>query len=533
MPALDAILTAVNPTLPGGSESPASPARPQNGEAFDRVMRRALAPEKTETSGGKNETEVKADGAGDTEKPADEKHKTGGVSHRRRIHHAHAKAAADENVNAGGTSEIAHHAAHPPHVAMDFSGGVLSGSAERHENRRHHAEDFSGSAPAVAALPANTFPSTRAIGKKSFTVNEKAVASAPAAAPEAGRSVTAKPETAQHRASADLVSALKPEATPQKTSSAPADDKIADNKISAPDAAKPENAETDNSPANPAGLKPADFSAEPVSAAPAPISEASEAVTISKPDAAQGEFPAVVDKSVKNPVSAPPETDGTHAAKMSMTMNKTEKTTKVAGANEKVLPGNAVAAAKENILPTARQGQSPVFIGAPAVNADAADSAGDISTGSMAALHTRALERTQDMVALQATRLVESKADSLQVVIKPGAGMQMSLELRQRGDAIEARAVLEHGDFTALNHHWPELQQRLEQRGIRLAPLTGGENFVADGGGQQFRQSPRDFAAQDLETGAFAEFALAQSGFHPAITAPLSAAPARGWESWA
>ena len=42
----------------------------------------------------------------------------------------------------------------------------------------------------------------------------------------------------------------------------------------------------------------------------------------------------------------------------------------------------------------------------------------------------RALDRTHDMVALHALRLVESKADVLSVMIKPAVGMELSLELR-------------------------------------------------------------------------------------------------------
>ena len=96
----------------------------------------------------------------------------------------------------------------------------------------------------------------------------------------------------------------------------------------------------------------------------------------------------------------------------------------------------------------------------------------------------RAVERTHDMMALHAMRLVESNSDSLSVVIKPAVGTELSLELRQRNGGVEAQATLTRGDHQFLSQHWPELQQRLEQRGIKLAPLGGETDFSANDNGQ-------------------------------------------------
>jgi hypothetical protein len=106
------------------------------------------------------------------------------------------------------------------------------------------------------------------------------------------------------------------------------------------------------------------------------------------------------------------------------------------------------------------------------------------------------LERVQDMIVLHADRLSESGNASLQVVIKPGAGTQLSLELRQRGDGVEAQAVLQRGDFNHLNQQWPALQQQLEQRGIRLAPLIADGNF-ASGGENNFQHNQNQSAEPD------------------------------------
>jgi hypothetical protein len=138
----------------------------------------------------------------------------------------------------------------------------------------------------------------------------------------------------------------------------------------------------------------------------------------------------------------------------------------------------------------------------------------------------RAVERTHDMMALHSMRLVESKSDSLSVVIKPAVGTELSLELRQRDGGVEAQATLTRGDHQFLNQHWPELQQRLELRGIKLSPLGGETNFSAnDNGNFQRQQAANEEMAQ--QASAFAEFA--SIGGATARLAPVH----DGWESWA
>jgi hypothetical protein len=235
------------------------------------------------------------------------------------------------------------------------------------------------------------------------------------------------------------------------------------------------------------------------------------------------------------------ENSGTPAAKQLLQMNNTDKMNKVAGSTEKELPGKAdlVAQEKKLPMPSQRIGQDGVIVG-PSANVPELMSVGTsvngISAASAADMRVRALERTHDMIALQGVRLVDSKMDSLHVVIKPGAGMQLSLELRQRDGVIDAQVTLERGDFGPLNQHWSDLQQRLEQRGIRLAPLTGGDNFITDDGRNQFQQQQRQrefINPEPIAAGAFAEFALAQVNLQPLMPVPVLATAGRGWETWA
>jgi len=149
-------------------------------------------------------------------------------------------------------------------------------------------------------------------------------------------------------------------------------------------------------------------------------------------------------------------------------------------------------------------------------------------------VRSQSLDRTHDLVMLHALRLAGADSDSLQVVIKPDAGTQLSLELRQRGGGIEAQAVLQSGDFEKLKQHWPELQQRLEQRGIKLAPLASTENQTSWSGSQGFKQPPDQPAEREsFLTGAFAGFVPAGAMTNLPVAPAGQAAPSRGWQTWA
>lgn len=235
------------------------------------------------------------------------------------------------------------------------------------------------------------------------------------------------------------------------------------------------------------------------------------------------------------------ENAGTGVATMTSPMKNTKNTNKVAGPDVKVLPVGENGAGREKNLP------SPLLVTPVRADNGGADlnfsfSSGNSQTAvvenaptlnvldlpSLADARMRAVERTHDMMALHAMRLVESKSDTLSVVIKPAVGTELSLELRQRNGGVEAQATLTRGDHQFLSQHWPELQQRMELRGIKLAPLGGGEGFSAnDNRHFQQQQTSQEEAAQ--QASAFAEFASIRSGGASARLAVVH----DGWESWA
>jgi len=144
----------------------------------------------------------------------------------------------------------------------------------------------------------------------------------------------------------------------------------------------------------------------------------------------------------------------------------------------------------------------------------------------------RAVERTQDLIATHALQMRETSLDSLHVVIKPDPTMQLSLELKLRGGAVEVSASMNQGDFNFMSRHWSDLQQEMEQRGIRLAPLTTDSSS----GGTTFNfsqsQNQRPQSETPRESGA-TEFAFANGGKSPGPAKKLVLRAAPGWESWA
>jgi hypothetical protein len=279
---------------------------------------------------------------------------------------------------------------------------------------------------------------------------------------------------------------------------------------------------------------------EPAAGA-APIQALLDKAQIGKEHAPIAENSASLE--VQSPAS---EAAGISAAQQVATMNNTDNAPIIAGSPEQNLPGTAVVAAAQSPA-SERPASKPVSrVESPETTATANSFAVDrssaalesfssnlVSASSQADLRVRALERTHDIIALHGMRLKESNADSLHVVLKPGAGLQLSLQLKQNGDGIEAHAVLQRGDFNQLNQHWTELQRRLEERGIRLAPL-GHENSAANNGNENLQRPPHQPDEQNSPSaGAFAGLALAGPAAGSSAPRLARAAAERGWESWA
>jgi hypothetical protein len=234
------------------------------------------------------------------------------------------------------------------------------------------------------------------------------------------------------------------------------------------------------------------------------------------------------------------DSNGTSIAKQDMPMKQAEKMNKFAGQTEKVLPGNAVSMAKAS-SPVVSPANAVQSVAAAMDNSSNANNSGTVSTlpadsvvGPTANdLRARVLERTQDLITVNATRLSDSGNNSMQVVIKPDAGTQLSLELRQQGGHVEVQAVLQQGDFNHLSQQWSDLQQRLDQRGIRLAPLTDNASAFTNSSNDQSYQNNQSQTTEGIPQMSLVD---ASAGITPAaVFTPEStqASAHRGWETWA
>jgi hypothetical protein len=224
---------------------------------------------------------------------------------------------------------------------------------------------------------------------------------------------------------------------------------------------------------------------------------------------------------------------GISGAKYPLPMQKADKANNFSGSTEKKLPDTG-----EPVPVRTRSGaslyQQSEIVGATPSSVSGPASSGENSSISEIAAQwpspVRSLERAHDLMSLHAFRLRDSGADSLRVVIKPGLGLELSLNLQMRDGAVEMQALLQRGNYEFLNLHWPELQQQLEARGVRLASLACSDQLT--NGDSSHSQQPRQEAEHPGKAGAFAEFAL-NGTLVPKPAAKTRTPVPRGWESWA
>jgi hypothetical protein len=198
------------------------------------------------------------------------------------------------------------------------------------------------------------------------------------------------------------------------------------------------------------------------------------------------------------------------------------------------LPGNGVSSLRGNV-PAAVLPNAQSYAGAVTANSSAASNINAVSASVADSIpvaadtHMNPVERAQDMITVNAMRLSDSGNNSLQVVIKPDAGTQLSLELRQRGGDMQIQAVLQQGDFNQLSQQWPDLQQRLQEKGIQLAPLTdeGVSGKGSSDGNETFENK------QNQTTGVVPELTLGDAPAGMLAKETAQAPVHQGWETWA
>ena len=235
---------------------------------------------------------------------------------------------------------------------------------------------------------------------------------------------------------------------------------------------------------------------------------------------------------------------GISTAQQVSPMKMAEKLNESTGSTEQNLPVNPVSIAGEDLpdhntrsFDVREHAERTEFSSLPVSSAGARASAPvQVSPAAISAAGRTneipaVVQRAAELVSQHALQLREAGAESLRVVVKPDAHLQISLDLHQGQDGIHVQATLHQGNFDLLNRHWQELQQQMEARGIRLANLATQDNAAHTGQqhSQQSRHEPRGEEA--IRTGTSVGLAFAG-----ALAAPeMKPAPAarRGWESWA
>jgi hypothetical protein len=112
--------------------------------------------------------------------------------------------------------------------------------------------------------------------------------------------------------------------------------------------------------------------------------------------------------------------------------------------------------------------------------------------GQEAAVHTDpsssqtgAVEAVRRAIDDAAAGLQRGNGASVSLVLRPDANIQLSLHVSLQHGHLDAVAVLEHGDFSAIGAEWTGLQSRLAEQGVRLAPLASSPNLsMSSSGGE-------------------------------------------------
>jgi hypothetical protein len=206
-----------------------------------------------------------------------------------------------------------------------------------------------------------------------------------------------------------------------------------------------------------------------------------------------------------------PRADGMSAALHRNTMQTAREVDENACRTEQILPVLKAAADSPRPVEQARKSSATAadcIAVSPAAAAEAVVMMSNRPAGhaSLAQTETSSTLPTPGQAVERAVEnavvgLQHANATSLAVVLKPDGNTEISLHLKLQHGHFEAFAVLERGDFKSLDSEWGQLQGRLADHGIRLAPLASNLPRTATFAGGQF-SSPK----QQRDNTASADF---------------------------
>jgi hypothetical protein len=153
-----------------------------------------------------------------------------------------------------------------------------------------------------------------------------------------------------------------------------------------------------------------------------------------------------------------------------------------------------------------------------------------------------ALPETQRVTEIRAVAVVDgirdqvsllraSKANELNVVLRPDANTELVLQLRHVDGQVHLQARCERGDFTWLDSQWSAIQNSLAQQGVRVEPLQAAYR-TQDGGGNSMFTSDERGSRQREERNFPLEHPSSKNSKNSSRPAKTGTRM-RGWQSWA
>ena len=192
---------------------------------------------------------------------------------------------------------------------------------------------------------------------------------------------------------------------------------------------------------------------------------------------------------------------------------------------------------KESAAATVTSAQE-VNAGRPVVRAEAGSSVTVPSTYEAAVANA---ERISRMIVRETAVLRQSGAESMTAILRPDAKTEMVVNMRRVDGTLEATIKVERGDFAGLNQQWSQLQDRLAQQNIRLAPLEEAPSRFESGSREDDARSGNSENADDnpthtrraanIERGEGTEASAEANGKSDDV--PQHADGRSKWETWA
>ncbi len=126
-----------------------------------------------------------------------------------------------------------------------------------------------------------------------------------------------------------------------------------------------------------------------------------------------------------------------------------------------------------------------------------------------------------------AAGLRRTDASSLSLVLTPDSNTQLALHVELQQGRLDVRVVLERGDFAALGAEWSQLQSRLAEQGVRLAPLVSGA-----GAGDGLAGEPSFSQGRSRQERSFGDWPIPALGKPEARTSGVRTVVATNGRAW-